>query len=106
MSVFYPFAVHDLMGLFGTNGMKLQAHFVPYACIYFVKCHTKKLLVTFVVLGKKWHMKIKTILMKLMIPKQFCCDSYSDLCTPQSPLQSAAGVDLRMSGSVNAFVML
>lgn len=47
MSVFYPVAVHDLMGLFGTNGMKLQAHFVPYACIYFVKCHTKKLLVTF-----------------------------------------------------------
>lgn len=69
VSVFYPFAVHDLMGLFGTNGMKLRAHFVPYACIYFVKCHAKKLLVTFVVLGKKWHMKIKTILMKLMLPK-------------------------------------
>lgn len=68
MSVFYPFAVHDLMGL-GTNGMKLQAHFVPYAGIYGVKCHAKKLLVTFVVLVKKWHMKIKTILMKLMISK-------------------------------------
>lgn len=39
-------------------------------------------------------------------PKQFCCDSYSNLSPPQSPLQSAAGVDLRMSGSVNAFVML